>query len=468
MENKKKYLLKNTLLFSLSNFSSKLVAFLLVPLYTYKLSTHDYGVADLLFTICGFLFPFLSFNIIESVFRFSIDKDTDKNAIINAGLKCNLICAILGLLAIPVLSLFDEYRDYAIVFYFYLVTMSLSQTFLSFLKGQEKIKLFSIGNVLNVVSAGLFNILFLLVLDMGVNGFFLSYILANVLTIIYVLAFGKISFNFSRKDKALFKKMVAYSTVLIPTNFMWWIMNSSDKVMIANFINPAANGVYAISYKIPMILAVVISVFNQAWFFSAVKEEDQKGREKRSNMAFDHLLKLSILINILILFILKPFTYIYVSHDFYASWQYVPILLFGFVFNTMATFVATTYSVEKNNKGMLFSGLFGAFCNIVLNFCLIPVIGVYGAAIATSSSYVAVFLYRLFDTKKSLHIKAFSLSHCLLYLVLIIANIACYLDNLMSYISLSVILLLFLIIIRKDILFYLKIAKGALLKWKRN
>lgn len=468
MENRKKYLFKNTLIFSLSSFSSKLIAFLLVPLYTYKLSTFEYGIADLLFTICGFLFPLLTFNIIESVFRFSIDKNSDKDIIINSGLCCNLICIILGLVAIPILNLFNDYKDYSVIFYFYLISVSLCQTFLSFLKGQEKLVLFSIGNVLNVLLVGILNVILLLVLNAGIYGFFLSYIIANIVTVIFVLIFGKIKFNFSKFDNKIFKKMVTYSTVLIPTNFMWWIMNSSDRIMITNYIGSDANGIYAVSYKIPTILTVIVSVFNQAWFFSAVREEDRNDREKQTNIAFNYLVKFSILINLIILFILKPFTHMYVSNAFYSSWQYVPILLVGFCFQTFSTFIATTYSVEKNNKGMLFSGLVGAISNIILNFILIPIIGVYGAAIATSLSYIVVFLYRYIDTKKNLKVNIFETKYLFLYLLLFVTNSTCYLRNELFYTLLNIISIIFLIYIRKDLSYFIKSLKGVIIKLKKN
>lgn len=50
--------------------------------------------------------------------------------------------------------------------------------------------------------------------------------------------------------------------------------------------------------------------------------------------------------------------------------------------------------------GYLFSGMFGAAFNIAMNFVLIPLIGVFGAAIATCISYILVFVFRLFHTRK--------------------------------------------------------------------
>ena len=78
----------------------------------------------------------------------------------------------------------------------------------------------------------------------------------------------------------------------------------------------------------------------------------------------------------------------------------MPFLTVGCVYLTMASFMATSYTVHKDSFGYLFSGMFGAIFNIVMNFMLIPLIGVYGAAIATCISYILVFIFRLFHTRK--------------------------------------------------------------------
>ena len=49
------YLAKNTVLFTISSFGSKILVFLLVPLYTSILSTSDYGIADLITTTATLL-----------------------------------------------------------------------------------------------------------------------------------------------------------------------------------------------------------------------------------------------------------------------------------------------------------------------------------------------------------------------------------------------------------------------------
>lgn len=66
---KYKYLAKNIGLLAVSNFTTKILTFFLVPLYTAVLSTTDYGIYDLFFTTIGVLLPIVTLNIQEGVLR---------------------------------------------------------------------------------------------------------------------------------------------------------------------------------------------------------------------------------------------------------------------------------------------------------------------------------------------------------------------------------------------------------------
>ena len=77
-ESRNRYLLKNTLIFTLGNIGSRMISFFLIPLYTNVLTTSQYGTVDLITTISTVAGPMLTLNIAESVMRFGLDKDADK------------------------------------------------------------------------------------------------------------------------------------------------------------------------------------------------------------------------------------------------------------------------------------------------------------------------------------------------------------------------------------------------------
>lgn len=448
-----KYLFKNTIIFAIGNIATKFINVFLVPLYTSYLVASEYGTADLLYTLCNFLIPLFTLNIAEAVLMFSLDKNANEKKITRIATTMLLPLTVLGIISVPILQAIDGFGDYAWYFYAHLVTSAISQIFLVSLKGQEKLKQFTFGNILHTVFILVFSLIFLVWLNMGIGGYFMAYIISNILVSIYAIMESKALSNLrgSKFDKRLFGKMVKYSAVLIPTSFMWWIMNFLDRAMVIGMIDASASGIYAVSYKIPTILSSVSSIFMQAWLFSAVKNNGTEDNERYTNKVFKMLAMILAGVSILLLVFIKQIYSVYVAPEYFSAWEYVPVLMVGHIFLTLSTFMSTSYNVHKDSKGFLASASVGAVMNLVLNSILIPLVGVQGAAIATTISYVAVFMYRLFDTKKYVKIHL-GLKFVFLILAVSTCAFSVFMDAPVSWILQGVSVAAFILVSRDEIL----------------
>ena len=87
MDTKSKFLIKNIGILTVSNFASKILVFLLVPLYTSILSTEDYGIYDIVYSTIQLLFPILTLNISDAVMRFSMDNNKNLDEVAMVGFK---------------------------------------------------------------------------------------------------------------------------------------------------------------------------------------------------------------------------------------------------------------------------------------------------------------------------------------------------------------------------------------------
>lgn len=437
-EQRAKYLMKNTAIFAIGSIATKLISFFLVPLYTNALTTEQYGTADLVTTICTVLAPIIILNISEGVMRFALDKNADYIKIMSIGIAALMIAIFVGLLIIPVTSSISSVSEYAVYIYFYTIMLAGSQVFLCYLRGKELLTRYAVGNIIQTFFIAILNIVFLLRLNQGLKGYFKAYIYASLITMIYALIAGNVKevlCNF-RFDRKLTTEMVKYSVVLIPNTFMWWIINSSDRLMVTAMISASANGVYAISYKIPSMVSTFTGIFNQAWGYSAIHENESKDRDQYSNSVYKGLVGVSVIVGTGLLFVMKPFLKFYVETSYYEAWKYTPYLIIGNVFMTMGTFLASSYTVNKDSKGYLFSATVGAIMNLVLNYFLIPIMGVAGAAFATCVSYITVFIYRVIDTRKYIKIDVFNKKHMIAYAILILSAFAMFLDGILSEILL--------------------------------
>lgn len=114
------YLAKNTVLFTISSFGSKILVFLLVPLYTSILSTSDYGIADLITTTATLLIYVFTINIADSVLRFAIDQKTEQESYLSYGLKVLFSGSLIFGIIILVMwkGQILDWKDYCYLFLF--------------------------------------------------------------------------------------------------------------------------------------------------------------------------------------------------------------------------------------------------------------------------------------------------------------------------------------------------------------
>lgn len=407
--NQYKSLIKNSFLFAIGSIGSKAISFFMLPLYTRMLTTSDYGQLDVLQTTISLLIPLITFQAVEAVFRYSVDMRENKSAssvLMNGILLC-LFGMLISLLFFPVFARIEPFSTYLLFFYLILFFSMMNGVLKQFVRGLGKIKIFVVSDLAYTASFVTFNIIFLVYLKMGLKGYFLSMVLAHLITTFILLVFGSVFkyLNFKSFDKSFMKTMLIYSIPLIPNGLMWWVMNVSDRYILTYFLGFDATGIYSVSYKFPSLITLMNSIFFMAWQLSAMQEYGKEGYDNFYKNIFGVLSSFLLLITAVVLLILKPLMSVFVADAFYESWKYVPLLLVGTVFQAFSSFFGTNYTASKKTKGAFTTSVYGSIVNIGINLLLIPIWGIQAAAFSTMLAYLTMWLLRLFDTKKFVKIK---------------------------------------------------------------
>lgn len=405
--NKSKYLLKNVGLLSISNFSSKILVFLLVPLYTSVLSTTEYGAYDLIISSISLFYPILTLNIVDAVMRFSMDKTYSKDKVAIIGIKCVSFSVVAAVVILFVLSKLGVWQDLEIFIFLYYLSYAFNQFFIQFAKGIEKVSDMAIAGVLGTLAMIIFNLLFLVVLRFGLVGFFIANILSQGLPAVYFffrLRFWKYIKEWST-DKNLRKEMFLYCVPLIVTTVGWWVNNTLDKYAVTLICGIAANGILSVSYKIPQIINTIQEIFIQAWQISAIKEYGENGTERFYGNIFSTVNMFMCAACAWLILLTRPLAYILYSNDFYIAWRYVPLLLINSVLNCSSGLLGPVLSAKKDTKSMMWSAIIGSGVNAFLNFLLIYLIGIQGATIATVLSSVVIYVVRRIAVGQDIIIK---------------------------------------------------------------
>lgn len=169
-----KKLFSNTLVFAIGSFSSKVLVLLLVPIYTNYLTTAELGVTDVLTQIANWIIPLVTMTITEAIIRFGLDKAYDKVKVFTLG---NLICffglAVFGIL-LPIVSLTgiaDKYiGGYSLILYIYVFTSSMKSLYSTFVRAMEQVKLFAFNGILTTFFTLFWTAMFYMVLPEGFLG----------------------------------------------------------------------------------------------------------------------------------------------------------------------------------------------------------------------------------------------------------------------------------------------------------
>ncbi len=404
----KRDLFKNTIIIAIGKFSTQIISYLLLPLYTSILTTSEYGTYDLLVTICIFVIPFITIMMEESMFRFLIDEESDigkKKVMSTACLYAILSTFIwtgLGFIALSLLK-----YQYTVVFILYVISSILMKLTNGISRGMSKLKIYSLSNfILSILTIGL-NILFIAVFNWGVHGLLYSTILANIITCIFVLLKLKVYKLIGIKyfEKKRLKEMMKYSFPLVPNNISWYIINLSDRIIVVSFLGSAVNGVYAMANKFPNIMNTFSS-----FFFTAFKENvavaiKRKNYEEYYNNIYDIVHNSFIAISLLIIAVIPFIFNIFIKNDYISAYNYIPLLVISLYYGNMAGFYGTLFTAFKESKLIGKSTIYGAIVNLVVHLLLIKFIGIYAAIISTLLSNYTVCLYRKIKLKKylSLH-----------------------------------------------------------------
>lgn len=408
--NKYKTLLSNTLLISMGTFGSKILVFLMVRFYTDYLTPSDYSTADLITQTANLLFPIISMGIADGVFRFTLDRQSDKKSVFTIGLLCITTGSLLFFVISPLLGLMEDFNGYVWLIVVYTLASSYHALCVHYLRAIGKTALFAIQGIINTVLVIVLNILFLAVFNMGILGYVLSVVLADTICTAFLVIKEKMWQVITLKpDKSLIKPMLKYSIPLIPTTVFWWVTSVSNRYMVNAFIGSEANGLYAVSYKLPTLLTLVATMFMQAWQYSAVAEDDGDREEhaKFFSTVWCSFQSVMFLAGSAVIAFAKLATRILTANEYYSSWKYVPLLSVTMIFTAFVSFTGTVYTLNKKSMLSFLTAFVGAASNVVLNFALIPTIGVQGAALASVVSYLLVFIIRCFNVKKYVPFKLY-------------------------------------------------------------
>ena len=458
--NRGKELAKNTIIVSIGRICTQCISFFLLPLYTAKLTTEEYGTVDLLNTYITLLIPIIIFEIQQALFRYLIDNrksEKEKTTLISTTIFIAIIQSIIYLIIYAIIGQFIQ-NEYKYFLATNVVATIFSSIMLQISRGLGDNKTYSIGSFITASTTIVLNVIFIVYFQMGAYGMLTASLISQVLCSIYIILKLKLykyinikSFNYGR-----LKQLWKYSIPLIPNTISWWVMAASDRTIISIFLNISANGIYSAANKFSSIFSTFYGIFNITWTeFASIHIKDEDNAEYFSK-AIARIFKLFASLCFGIIGCI-PFVFpIMVNVNFQQAYQQIPILMLGGLCNVMVTLLSAVYIAKKMTKKVATTSAIAAIINIVVNLALIQSIGLYAASISTFLAYFIMMVIRMKDIKKYVSIRYNKKMLLQTIMMTIIILILYYINNTVTNLIMLALVICYAIYNNIDIIYLIK------------
>ena len=404
-KNRIAFLLGNTLVFALGGLAIKAVSLVLMPLYTTALTAGEYGTAELLNSAIEIVLPLLSAGVVEALYRFSIDDDVPKDelfadslVVLGGGVVCAGAACALG----HVLWNMEHAGSFFVLFCSVCVFKATTQL----ARGLGHVRRFVAYGLINALAMVVSTYLLLVRAHLGVEGYLWSF------TIGYLVG-GLVAFLGSaeyrllapfRVDRALLRRMLVYSLPLVPNLLSWWLVSVSGRYVVLWGSGVVAAGLFTAASKMPALVNIVASVFQQAWQYSTAREIDSPDR----GAFFGSVLRGYSLATLstagLVIALNRPISRVMLQSEFAEGWRYVPLLMLVASFGVISIFFESFYQALKNSGVLMASTALGAGVNVVLGVALVPFMGPWGAGLAGAVAYMLVLVVRARDLRRRINL----------------------------------------------------------------
>lgn len=397
-------LIKNTGIYFVGNFASKVLTFLLLPLYTYYLQADEFGYVNLFVTAASFLVPIFSMQIVDAAYRFMLDsKNSDDNRrVISNSISVYFIgMSIFMVICLIAVNMFGI--KFGNIFCFYSILVFLFQLVQQMSRGMKKNVDYAISGIILTFVQAISNVIFIVSLDMKSSSLMIAPIVASIVGIIYLELRVGVLRKFSAKlvSKESILELLQYSIPLIPNTMSWWFISSFGTYFLTFYYGRTDfSGIFDVANKFPTLITMLNSIFFLAWQESAITEYNSEDRNEYYSKMFNSFSRLQLSVVIFSLPVIWIYINVAIGTQFKEAWLYVPAMLLGAVFSSYSNFIGTGYMSTKQTKGAFKTTIIAATTSVILNVLLIPKIGLMGISISVCLSNLLFWIIRIFDTRR--------------------------------------------------------------------
>jgi O-antigen/teichoic acid export membrane protein len=392
-------LTRHTAIYGIGGLVSRILAVILLPLYTHYLPPKAYGQVEIVTSATAVFSIVLQLGIASAFFRFYFDTKDPKERLVvvrtsfwftmgmsTLGLVLGIVFAgpLSHLLAVDSPTLI---RAGAVGLW----AQTNYQQLTSLFRVEERSVAYALASVCNVLITVVAMVVFVAVFRWGAVGLVVGNFVGTLVVYVALVAYRSQQLGL-QFDNALLRRMQKFGMPLVPSALALWVINFVDRQFVVHYKDLAEAGVYSVAIKVASVITFAMVAFRTAWPAFAYSIDDD--REARRTYAFvlTYLMTFASWLALMLGALAPWLVELLTTAKYQRAEKGVALLAFAFAIYAAYTVLAIGSGRSRRTQlNWVVTGI-GAAVNVGLNFWLIPAYGMVGAAISTLAAYIVLFI----------------------------------------------------------------------------
>jgi O-antigen/teichoic acid export membrane protein len=393
-------LARHSAIYGIGGLVSRILATILLPLYTHYLPPHAYGQVEIVTAATAVLAIVLQLGISSAFFRFYFDakEPPSKLTVVRTSFWFTMAMSTLGLVlgvvfAGPVGHWLGLGHDPMLVRAgaVGLWAQTNYQQLTALFRVEERSTAYAIASVANVLVTVAAMVVFVAVFHWGAVGLVVGNFTGTLVVYLALLAYRSEQLGLEF-DRELLRKMQHFGMPLVPSALALWTINFVDREFVVWFKGLREAGIYSAAVRIASVITFVMIAFRTAWPAFAYSIEDDREAKRTYAFVLTYLLAFASWVALALGALAPWWTRLLTDPKYQRADKGVALLAFaGAVYAGYTVLAIGSGRARRTQLNWVVTGV-GAAANVALNFWLIPAYGMVGAAISTLAAYVVLFV----------------------------------------------------------------------------
>ena len=253
--------------------------------------------------------------------------------------------------------------------------------------------LFVFGAILN--QFGLEQILWYMLVSAGISGILSAFVLSKILREFQTEMAKRFSWE-------IMKPVLRFGIIMIPGTLGFLTLRVADRYMLTHFSEGALYdvGIYAVGYRIGMIMQFLVSAVSLVYFPYAMKTADTEKAKASFRKIYNYFLLFGAMLGTLVILFSNEIFRVFIDAKYFSAVSIVFVGVISVFLHGVFNIINLGFYVRQKAGKIAIAVVSGAVINIVLNYFLIPKYGIIGAGTASILAYIYIVLLNFVAVRK--------------------------------------------------------------------